>query len=476
MEHTNNQRAPSGQPTDAAQVFAGENDTAALLRGHDWDASALGAPARWPAPLRTAVQLVMDAPVPMWLAWGPSLPMVYNQPYVEMLGNKHPGALGAPLREVWREMWAEVEPLVSATLSGQALYREDLELPVNRDGVERRAWFSFSYTPLRGDDGVVHGLICTVWETTEKVQSQRKLIAGEAALTTLLAQQQRHRADTEARHAQEHELFERYRLATLATNDAIWDWRLADGHVVWNQALTDLFGHVPLETSAQWWLDHIHPDDRARIDADIHRIIEGTGTAWTGEYRFLRADGSYAYIFDRGSVLRDGDGNAVRMIGAMLDLSERRASAAALRESERQFQTLFERMDEGFCVIEFVDGPHGPLSDYVHVAANPAYLANAGIPNVVGQYVRTMVPGEAAAWVETYRNVLLTGEPILFERELVATGRYLELSAFRIDPPERRQVAVLFQDGTQRHRAELALRELNETLERRVEHEVADRL
>ncbi|MFG6416502.1 PAS domain-containing protein [Roseateles sp. DC23W] len=269
---------------------------------------------------------------------------------------------------------------------------------------------------------------------------------------------------------------ERYRLAMLATNDAIWDWRLADGHVVWNQSLRTLFGHALDHSSAAWWLDHIHPDDRARVEADIHAVIDGNGTAWTGEYRFRRADGSYADVFDRGSVLREADGRPVRMIGAMLDQSSRKAAEAALRDSEQQYQALFERIDEGFCVIEFLDGPHGPMSDYVHVSANPAYLANAGIANVVGQKVREMVPDEAGAWVETYREVLLTGEPIRFERELVATGRYLELAAFRIEPAERRQVAVLFQDVTARHRAEMALRELNDTLERRVQAEVAERL
>lgn len=269
---------------------------------------------------------------------------------------------------------------------------------------------------------------------------------------------------------------ERYRLAMLATNDAIWDWRLADGHVIWNQALHTLFGHAMESSSADWWLAHIHPDDRPRIEADIHAVIDGTGTAWSGEYRFQRQDGSYADVFDRGSVLREADGRPVRMIGAMLDLSFRKAAEAALRDSEQQYQALFERIDEGFCVIEFFDGPHGPLSDYVHVSANPAYLANAGIPDVVGQKVREMVPDEAGAWVETYRNVLLTGEPIRFERELVATGRYLELAAFRIEPPSKRQVAVLFQDVTARHRAELALRELNDTLERRVQAELAGRL
>jgi PAS domain S-box-containing protein len=133
--------------------------------------------------------------------------------------------------------------------------------------------------------------------------------------------------------------------------------------------------------------------------------------------------------------------------------------AAALRESEKRYHTLFESIDQGFCIIEFLDGPHGPLSDYVHVEANPAFAANSGIPDIVGQKVREIVPGEAEGWVEIYRNVLLTGEPVRFQRELVATGRYLDLSAFRVEPAERRQVAVLFKDITGHKRAEKALRE-----------------
>ena len=154
---------------------------------------------------------------------------------------------------------------------------------------------------------------------------------------------------------------------------------------------------------------------------------------------------------------------------------EARSRLIDLRESETRFRTLFETMDEGFCIIEFVDGPHGPLSDYVHVKANPAYERHTGIPDVVGQKVREMVPDEAEGWINLYRGVLESGEPIRFERELEATGRHLELAAFRIEPSERREVAVIFQDVTERKRSEIALRELNQTLEKRVSAAVAER-
>ncbi|PZU10025.1 ATP-binding protein [Sphingomonas sp.] len=159
----------------------------------------------------------------------------------------------------------------------------------------------------------------------------------------------------------------------------------------------------------------------------------------------------------------------------VMDQFELRLAARMRGEQDDRYRTLFEAMDEGFCIIEFLDGPHGPLSDYIHIEANAAYAVNAGIPNVVGQKVREMVPEEAGDWVERYGTVLATGIPIRFERELEATGRYLSLSAFRIEPPSRRQVAVLFQDITARRRVELELVRLNETLEARVAVALAER-
>jgi signal transduction histidine kinase/ActR/RegA family two-component response regulator len=160
---------------------------------------------------------------------------------------------------------------------------------------------------------------------------------------------------------------------------------------------------------------------------------------------------------------------------AVADNSELERAETALADSEQRYRTLFNSIDEGFCIIEFFDGPHGPLSDYVHIEANPAYAVHAGIPNVVGQKLRELVPDEADGWAELYGGVLRTGVPIRFERELVATRRHLELAAFRVEPASRRQVAVLFQDITARKRAEAAIQHLNETLEARIAEAIAER-
>ncbi len=133
---------------------------------------------------------------------------------------------------------------------------------------------------------------------------------------------------------------ERYRLALGATNDAIWDWDFASGYVRWNEALENAYGHrlTEVEPTGAWWIEHIHPDDRRRVDESIHAVIDGDGTHWIEEYRFRRADGSHADVVDRGTVVRDERGRAVRMIGAMLDLSERKANEKALASSSERLR------------------------------------------------------------------------------------------------------------------------------------------
>jgi PAS domain S-box-containing protein len=133
---------------------------------------------------------------------------------------------------------------------------------------------------------------------------------------------------TDSRRAEQElrETEERYRLAARATNDGIWDWDLGTDHVRWNEAVQTLFGYAPdaIAQNSHWWKTHIHSDDRERVEAGISAVIHGGIDHWSAEYRFLRADGSYGDILDRGYVLRDAEGKPVRMIGAMLDMTERK--------------------------------------------------------------------------------------------------------------------------------------------------------
>lgn len=229
-----------------------------------------------------------------------------------------------------------------------------------------------------------------------------------------------------------------------------------------NQATLDVMGLTAEEAFGNGEAVRFYDQSEApAIDANDRRVME-TGKTITFEEPYTRADGERRIFLSTKTPLRDGSGVVLGVIGVSRDVTERKRTEEALRESEEKYRALFDSIDEGFCIIEFLDGPHGPLSDYVHLEANPAYARHAGIPDVVGQRLRNMVPAEADAWLARYRPVLETGQPAHFEQTLVATGRHLELAAFRLEPPERRQVAVLFTDVTERKRAEAALRESEE--------------
>ncbi|WP_244225063.1 ATP-binding protein [Corallococcus sicarius] len=127
----------------------------------------------------------------------------------------------------------------------------------------------------------------------------------------------------------------RYRLATRATKDAIWDWNLLTQEVIWNEGLQALFGYRAAEVRpvSTWWYEQIHPEDRERISRDIHGVIDAPGGSdWRGEYRFRRQDGTYAFVEDRGWVVRDVHGTAIRMVGALQDVTLRKQAQAQLQQ------------------------------------------------------------------------------------------------------------------------------------------------
>ena len=148
---------------------------------------------------------------------------------------------------------------------------------------------------------------------------------------------QRKRAESKLKESEE-----RFKIIASAANDAVWDWDLVTDVVTWNEGLKTIFGYLDRETANQraWWTARIHPDDRERTLAEIDSLINGSRRFWSDEYRFLRSDGSYAYVLDRGYVIRDERGKPVRMIGAMLDMSERKRSEQALKESEQRYRSL----------------------------------------------------------------------------------------------------------------------------------------
>jgi PAS domain S-box-containing protein len=164
---------------------------------------------------------------------------------------------------------------------------------------------------------------------------------------------------------------ERYRLATKATKDAIWDIDLVTGSVSWNDTYSTVYGRPENAGSWQFWIDHIHPEDRIRTLGEFHAALDGGASSWSGEYRFRRADGEWAYIYDRAYIARDEAGNARRVIGAMQDLTEKKQVEIAMRESEERFRRVFEEGPLGLALV---------AKDYRFEKVNSALCEMVGYP------------------------------------------------------------------------------------------------
>ncbi|WP_375460724.1 PAS domain-containing protein [uncultured Enterovirga sp.] len=186
---------------------------------------------------------------------------------------------------------------------------------------------------LETADKVPIGTVCVLdYEPRPSGLMRHQSFALQVVANQVMAQldlrravQERDRALAEERAGAAHA-----RLLTDATNDAVWDWDLVRDHVVWNEALHEAYGHDLREVTPDgaWWLAHIHPGDRERVSASIPGAIDTAAANWRDEYRFRKHDGSYAHVFDRATLIRDEGGIAVRMIGAMLDLTERKQAEA----------------------------------------------------------------------------------------------------------------------------------------------------
>ncbi|GAA4032315.1 hypothetical protein GCM10022409_15700 [Hymenobacter glaciei] len=158
---------------------------------------------------------------------------------------------------------------------------------------------------------------------------------------------------------------ERFAYALKATSDAIYDWNVADDTLYWGEGFEELFGYKLAQNSAPFggWSDCVHPDDSTRVVDGIRRVaLETTDLFWQEEYRFRRADNSWAEVFDRGYLLRDANGQAVRMIGAMQDITPR-------KQAERQQQLLAEKLI----------GQNADLQQFTYIVSHNlrAPLANA---------------------------------------------------------------------------------------------------
>jgi PAS domain S-box-containing protein len=163
------------EPARFASQFPGDSELARLMRAYDWAATPLGTPDTWPQSLRTAVSIMLTSSQPIWIGWGRELIYLYNDPYKSIIGGKHPWALGKPTSQVWREIWDSIGPMLDSAMQGTGTYVEAEFLVMERNGYPEETYYTFSYSPIPGDDGKPGGIFCANTDDTQRVIGERQL-------------------------------------------------------------------------------------------------------------------------------------------------------------------------------------------------------------------------------------------------------------------------------------------------------------
>jgi len=315
---------------NAAKLFAGGGEMRALYRAKDWGATPLGPVAEWPAALRIAASVTLAAAFPGIVLWGPELIQLYNDAYVGFMGVKHPWGLGISNRECFPEVWEFNQPIFRRVLAGETVYLEDQLYRLLRRGPGHPpddVYITLCYSPAYDERGEVGGAIVTLIDTTAQVAGRR----WQAAL-----------AESEARH----------RLALDAARLGTWEWDPATDRARFDPRVREIFGfegEAPLDR-LDILATRVHPADAARVGAALAAAADPAGTGrYQAEYRVVRPDGGEGWVAASGRMLFDeveGERRAVRLIGTVQDVTERKVAEAELRRARQEAEDNAEELSQ----------------------------------------------------------------------------------------------------------------------------------
>lgn len=292
---------------------------------------------------------------------------------------------------------------------------------------------SLSISPVKNKEGKIIGAAKIARDITEKHKAAEELQQSQLMLS----------------------------LAMQSSRMGVWEHDISSGIVHWSKELEEIFG---LEKGAfggtrDSYYKLIHEEDRQRIWAEIETAI-AEKRDYTIEFRFKHSNDSTRWMEGRGKAVYSERGEAVRVYGIGIDITERKLSEATLRESEEKYRTLFNSIDEGFCIIEMLFDENGEPFDYLFLDTNPMFEIATGLKNATGRTALELVPNLEKHWFENYGKVAVTGEPIRFIDGSAAMGRWFDVYATRIGDEKSRRLALIFTNITERKLIEIEREEI----------------
>jgi PAS domain S-box-containing protein len=384
-----------------------------------------------------------------------------NDRLAEINGVPAAAHTGKTLREILPEQADDLEPLYREVIATK-VHLEQLEFHgtnAAQPGVER-TWLLSLY-PLKAEDDRVLGVNVTVYEITDRKASEKEI--------------QRLNQELEWRVNELQLILDAVPIGIAIAHDpecnVIRTNKFAESMLTVQpdanvSASGDEAALLPFKLFSNGY--EIGP-----AELPMQRAAASGAPVRDAEFQMVRSDGATFDWLMNAVPLFDEDGAVRGCVAAFVDISDRKRAEAALRDSEERYRTLFESLDEGFCVIEMLFDDNQKPIDYRFLEVNPAFLEQTGLEQAAGKTARQMLPDLEDYWFEMYGKVALTGEPLRFEHGSEVMNRWFEVSAFRTPEPQSRKVALLFKEISDRKQSENLLRQQSEQLRLFVKHSPA---
>ena len=383
----------------------GAGETAALIREFDWTTTQLGPIDDWPDSLVGAVNMILSAPMPMQIFWGPEMIVFYNDALTPSFAEKHPGALGGAGREVWADAW----PFVGSQLEdvferGLSHYVRGVVIPLVRGGVLVDTCWDYSYSPLFAADGSIAGVLDVAQDRTEE------MLAGKAR-----------------RESEEH-----LNLAMESAELGMWFYDPANGIVVADDRMHRIFGSPKESGSVGYWLDLLHPEDSERVRQHFEESLQGQHP-YDLEYRIVRPDG-IRWLRSKGQVNAEH-----RMFAIIEDITTRKLTEEALQRSESLLRVSQQETSRSEAQLKLITDALPAYIAYVdrhsrYQRVNRTYEEWFEQPAslLIGKSIDEVLGDEAAAQVRNRLDRALEGVPQHFEYSPIIRGEERVLSVSHV--------------------------------------------
>jgi signal transduction histidine kinase len=368
------QQRKNSADSSSASFLAGGGEMGALMRAHDWSRTPLGPPHDWPAPLRTALRLLLNSRHPMYIWWGRELLCFYNDAYRCSIGSdRHPSSLGRPGREIWAEIWPIIGPQIEHVVSGHgATWNRNHLVPFTRNGQVEQVYWTYSYSPIDDETAPtgVGGVLVICTETTEQVLAEQAMRAAEARWRQLFDQAPSFMC---VLSGPEHRIeYCNARYFELAGRRDILGKTVIE-------ALPEVEGQGFIAL-----LDGVYRTGRAHAASAAPIQLPSTDDPSTLQLRYL--DFVYQPVLD-------GKGEVTGIFVEGSDVTDRVLTTQALVESEARFRDADRRKDEFLATLAHeLRNPLAPLRNAAKVLRAPATDAKTRewATTIIDRQVQTM--------------------------------------------------------------------------------------